>query len=115
MGNGRGGLQIDRRGDHAQATLRLAGELDISCSQRLQEAVARECARELSELTIDLSGLTFIDSSGLAAVVYASRLCERHGCRLTLVRGAASVQRVFEITGLTALLPFRAPPVAGEA
>jgi hypothetical protein len=39
----------------------------------------------------------------MAAVVYASRFCERHESELALV----PAQRVFELTGLNARLPFR--------
>ncbi len=59
----------------------LAGELDIADAARLQKTVARICEQEgAPALTIDLSRLIFIDSSGMAAIVYANRLCERVGC-----------------------------------
>lgn len=111
MSDRRGGLELDQRGDDARPTLLLAGELDIGSARRLQEAVTRLCDAGVRRLTLNLSRLTFIDSSGLAAIVYASRLCERHGCELALIPGAENVQRVFEIAGLSALLPFR----VGEA
>ena len=60
-----------------------------------------------TDLTLDLRGLTFIDSSGLAAIVYTSRLCERQGCQLSFIRGPQAVQDVFELTGLSELLRFR--------
>jgi anti-anti-sigma factor len=105
-----GGLDVDEQHGEESLTLTLAlsGELDISTADRLQDAVARLCVAEgVRELTLDLRGLTFVDSSGLAAVVYTSRLCERYGCELSLIRGPQSVQHVFELTGLTELLSFR--------
>jgi anti-anti-sigma factor len=107
--SGRRGLEIEERGEAGRPVLLLIGELDIAVAPRLQETVARLCEHErVSALTIDLSPLVFIDSSGLAAIVYASRYCERHECELSLVPGQEQVQRVFELTGLNALLPFRA-------
>jgi hypothetical protein len=35
-------------------------------------------------------------------------LCERHGCKLALIPGPEAAQRVFDITGLTSMLPFGA-------
>jgi anti-anti-sigma factor len=103
----RPGLEIEERGDSEHPVLMLAGELDIADAARLQATVARICEQEGARaLTIDLSRLIFIDSSGMAAIVYANRLCERVGCELSLIPAEQSVQRVFEMTGLNALLPF---------
>jgi anti-anti-sigma factor len=110
----RAGLELDDHFDDAgRVEMRLRGELDLATAPRLQQAVARLCATEgVHALTIDLSGLEFIDSIGLAAVAYASRLCERAVCALSLIRGPESVQHVFELTGLAKQLPFRG--AAGE-
>lgn len=104
----RGGLELelDGDGDRARPQLVLAGELDIASAKLLHDAVTRACDDGARELTIDLAGLEFVDSSGLAAIVYASWLCERAGCELALVPGSAEVQRVFEVTGLAEHLPF---------
>jgi len=100
-------LDVKKRAGETAITVELGGELDISTADRLQDTVARLCVAEgRSELVIDLSRLAFIDSSGLAAMVYASRLCERCDCRLSVIRGPQSVHEVFELTGLTELLPF---------
>jgi anti-anti-sigma factor len=107
--SGRRGLEIEQRGEDGELRLLLTGELDIAVAPRLQEAVARICEQDRARtLTIDLSRLVFIDSSGIAAIVYASRFCERHECKLSLVPAQPPVQRVFELTGLDALLPFSA-------
>ncbi len=108
MSEARVGLDVEQRRDRDTVTLTLGGELDIAGATRLQATVAQVCADGRTRaLTLDMRELAFIDSSGLAAIVYASRLCERHGCELALIAGAESVQRVFEITGLAAVLPFR--------
>jgi anti-anti-sigma factor len=105
--SGRRGLEIEQRGEDGELQLLLIGELDIAVAPRLQETIARVCEQDRARaLTIDLSRLAFIDSSGMAAIVYASRFCERHDCELSLVPAQQPVQRVFELTGLDALLPF---------
>lgn len=105
----RRGLKIEERsGAGGRTALLLVGELDIGSADRLQHAVSRLCSNELlRELTIDLRGLDFIDSTGLAAVVFSVRLCERHGRELVLIRGQDTVQQVFALTGLLEQLPFR--------
>jgi anti-sigma B factor antagonist len=101
------GLSIEERSKERSVALLLGGELDIASAPRLQKAIARLCEDGARALTLDLSGLLFIDSTGLAAIVYASRLCDRHDCELALIPGPEIVQQVFELTGLAELLPFR--------
>src|SRR5262249_19166843 len=104
----RRGLEIEEQAGGGEATLALAGELDIASASRLQKTVARLCSDgALRRLTIDLRGLEFIDSTGLAAIVFTSKLCERCGGELALIRGSDTVQQVFALTGLLEQLPFR--------
>lgn len=94
--------------DEADArTLRLRGELDVAGVPALERRVRATCEDDTGSLTIDLSGLTFVDSSGIAALVLADTLCERHQLEFSLVRGPAQVQRLFILTGLNDVLPFR--------
>jgi anti-sigma B factor antagonist len=110
------GLEIEELGGGGDFALVLVGELDAAMASRLQKAVARLCADgALRWLTIDLRGLDFIDSTGLAAIVFASRLCERCGGELALIRGPDTVQQVFALTGLLDQLPFRSVEQAEQA
>jgi anti-sigma B factor antagonist len=80
------------------------GELDIAAVQTVREEIAR---REPGErLTIDLRGLSFLDTSGIQLVVEAFRAARDDGFELTVLRGPERVQRVFEIAGLDSVLPF---------
>jgi anti-sigma B factor antagonist len=96
--------EIAQGGEH---TLVLSGELELGSANTLQAAVARRCAAGLESLTIDLRKLMFIDSTGLATIILASKICERDGHDFWLIPGPRAVQRLFEITGLIDVLPFR--------
>lgn len=81
------------------------GELDLSTSPQLQDVLGREFDAGHSVL-LDLSEVTFIDSTGLNVLVAALRSCEQNGCRLELgPHLPAQVSRVFKITGLDTVLP----------
>lgn len=82
------------------------GELDMATVSRFEHAAGEALAMSCARLLIDLRELTFIDSSGVRAVL---RLQARIGetPQLELLPGPAAVQRVFELAGLTAALPFR--------
>jgi anti-sigma B factor antagonist len=102
------GLEIDERVSERRCTLILGGELDIASAPVLHAAVSRICeyATAGAQITLDLSGLIFIDSTGLAEIILTSQLCDRDGFGLTVVPGPRAVQRLFELTGLMDALPF---------
>ena len=82
-----------------------AGELDLGTVEELGAAIAArppECHR----LVIDLSKLTFFDTSGMRLVVETLQDARRSGISLALVRGPEDVQRLFALAGMDGRLPF---------
>jgi anti-sigma B factor antagonist len=84
--------------------LSLYGELDIASAPELEKQVKRLQWDGASSIVLDLSGLDFIDSTGLHVLARAQRRSGDGG--LTLLRGPRTVHRVFELTGMDELLPF---------
>ena len=82
------------------------GELDLASAWRLERELRRVVASDAREIVLDLSGVEFIDSTGLQPVVHAQARTEHHTKRLMIVPGPDNVQRCFEISGLTSRLPF---------
>jgi anti-sigma B factor antagonist len=89
-------------------TLLLSGDIDVASAPTLGGALAHVPMDRDTRLVLDLSRVTFIDSTGIRAIVVAQELCAQRGCEFSLVPGRAHVQRVFEICGLLDHLPFRA-------
>jgi anti-sigma B factor antagonist len=84
----------------SQLTVRAAGELDLATTGQLRAALADARAKSVETVTLDLRQLTFIDSSGLAAVLEFHNGCGQRGIDLTVVRGPEQVDSVFRITGV---------------
>jgi anti-sigma B factor antagonist len=101
-----GSLAIELRREEGAVALLLSGELDGESGATLAPAVRRCCEDGAGPITIDLRGVTFIDSSGLWAITVALRWCERRGRSVRLLRGPDEVHWVFEVTGLSDVLPF---------
>ena len=80
--------------------LTLTGELDISTAPRLEEAMRRAEADGPELFVIDLSGLEFMDSTGLRLLVSADARAREGGRRLVLIRGNDMIQRVLRLTRL---------------
>jgi anti-anti-sigma factor len=95
-------------------TVAVSGELDIVSAAKLEAVLLQISADSASAMRLDLSGLTFMDSTGLRTVLLAKELCDSHGFELSLVPGPPKVQRLFEVTALLRVLPFEGDG-AGDA
>jgi anti-sigma B factor antagonist len=80
--------------------LALVGELDLSTVPKVQEELRRIEAASPGTVVVDLSKLTFLDSTGLRCIVTADERAREAGRRIVIVRGPDAVQRVFAITRL---------------
>jgi len=79
----------------------IGGELDMSNVEAIEVQIAGAVANAPGILIVDLSGLEFIDSSGIALLL---RAADRVG-RLELRNPSGIVQRVIQATGLSEVLP----------
>ena len=79
--------------------LHLEGELDLWSSGQLGIALDRVLS-SATAVVLDLRGVSFMDSSGLAAVLNCRRRCEQGGVPCTLTSSTPQVQRLFERTGV---------------
>ena len=78
----------------------LRGELDLAHAYTFDEELRTVEATRPSTVVIDLRELTFLDSCGLARLLAARRRARRLGHRLLLVRGPATVQRLFALAAV---------------
>ncbi len=84
----------------------LFGELDLATATRVQDELTRIEASEVDSIIVDLSGLTFIDSTGIRLLHSAAARSRADSDRLALLRGGAAVQRALQLTALEDRLPF---------
>jgi anti-sigma B factor antagonist len=81
-----------------------AGELDLVSSPALRQVLDTAIESEAELLVVDLRRLEFMDSTGLHALVQAQQRVYDSGRRFALVRGAAHVQRLLDLTGVAEFL-----------
>lgn len=92
-----------------ERTVRIAGELDIATQPLLANAIDGMDIEAADVITLDMRRLSFLDSSGLHAILVLQEHCERAATELRIIPGPRAVQRVFEVTGVLESLPFRQP------
>jgi anti-sigma B factor antagonist len=76
----------------------VAGELDLIAATALERELRRLEAQRPETIVLDLSGLTFLDSSGVELVLRAETRAGACGHALRVRRAPCEVHRVFEIT-----------------
>lgn len=87
-------------------TIALAGEWDLAEQKSTRNAI-RDALRQSPEcLVLDLSQVSFIDSSGIRVVLELHQRSTQRNVHLVIVPGPRAVRRPFEILGLTDRLPF---------
>jgi anti-anti-sigma factor len=92
------------------------GEVDLVSSDQLRR-VLHDAIETTPSVTVDLSGLTFIDSSGLSALVSAHKRAREAGGVLTLRHPTPMLRRLLDITRLETLLviePEEQAPAEGQ-
>jgi anti-anti-sigma factor len=101
-------FRVVTRRDADGATVALSGELDLAGVPALDDAL--RAARDAGgPLTIDLSDLAFIDSSGLGVLVRFNNAATTAGFEYAVLPGPAAVHRPFVLSGLDRMLPFASP------
>jgi anti-sigma B factor antagonist len=78
----------------------LQGELDVSTAPRFNEALSDSRIRNCHTVVVDLSELSFMDSTGLSAVLVGEMHARTRGQRFAVVRGPRHVQELFRLTGV---------------
>jgi anti-anti-sigma factor len=93
--------------DDDDVTAVITGEFDMPATFTTELALERALeAPGLRSFTLDLTGLTFIDSLGLGVVIRLAAELETRGTPMYILPGPPPVQRVFTMAGLAHALPF---------
>jgi anti-anti-sigma factor len=74
--------------------------LDLAGVDQFERLLTADLTPETATFVLDMRGLTFIDSSGLRAVIMADQRVRAEGGRFVVVRGSDQVNEVMEMTGV---------------
>jgi anti-anti-sigma factor len=101
-----GGLGIAVSALGGTRTIGAEGEWDLAGKPVASRTVGTILERRPERVVLDLSGLTFMDSSGVHAAIQLLERSRAENFRLAIVPGPPSVQRIFDICDLAKTLPF---------
>jgi anti-sigma B factor antagonist len=91
-------LEVTNPGPHV--IIRIAGEVDLASSARLATTLDQFVNDGASTVTLDLSRVTFFDSSGIRVLVRATHDLAETGHPLELATPSPAVRRVLEMAGV---------------
>ena len=83
----------------------ICGEVELHSAARVREELRRACEEKNARCIVDMSGVPFIDSTGVGVLVGALKLARQQGGSFAIANPQSRVRRVFEITGLMDALP----------
>ena len=82
------------------------GEVDIDTVGQIHEQLENATTAGAKHVVLDLRGVTFLNSAGLHLVLEADAASRAQHWEFGLIGGPPDVQRVFDLTGARARLPF---------
>jgi anti-sigma B factor antagonist len=91
--------------DRSVTTVLVAGELDLSVASALQETVEWALSCGAPALVLDLSELSFCDSSGLSVLAITGQLCRASGVDYAITGATGAVRKVLDLTGVDKVEP----------
>jgi anti-anti-sigma factor len=105
-------LDIAEEASDGAQVIRVDGELDIATAPNLEGALLRPRPRG-ERVILDLTGLRFMDSTGLRVLLRATTAAKEGRWELFLRNVPAIVRRLFDLSGVTEAVPPEAPPHLG--
>jgi anti-anti-sigma factor len=103
------GVEIEQRDDDDVVVARLSGELDISVAERTGKKIAEAVPSSARGLVVDMSGLEFMDSSGVSMLFSLARQVGSHRQQLRVVAPPGRpVSRVLQIVEFERAAPIDA-------
>jgi len=91
--------------DPPSATVVLDGEIDIATAPAIRRFLMAAISGGNVHLAVDMSGVAFIDASGIGVLVAAANRARQAGGGLTLLAPSPQVRRLLDVLHLDAILP----------
>jgi anti-sigma B factor antagonist len=101
-------LQLElscRTGANGYQIVSVAGELDIATAEQAYSYISEVIDGRPAPVTVDLSGVSFCDASGLGALARIARHARQAGHQLMLTSARPSLVKIMRITGLDRAFP----------
>ncbi len=93
-------IRVTSRDVGPHTVVEVEGEIDVSTADALRDEISAVLDRERADLVVDLTGVRFMDSTGLGVLVGTLKKVRLQGGTLQLVINSERLLKVFRITAL---------------
>ena len=100
-------IQVTREDIDGAVVLALEGSVDIYTSTELRGELKVALDAQTPKLVVDMAGVTFVDSSGLATLIEALQRIKRYDGSLALCNLSKNVRGVFELANLDSIFDIK--------
>jgi len=100
-------VRIEKDTSADETIIRVEGDVDLYSSPELRTAVLKALPKAVSGVGVDLGGVTYMDSSGVATLVEGLRSAKEHGKTFSLLAPSSSVMKVLELARLDSVFVVR--------
>jgi len=105
------GLEVELESGAERSLLRVNGEVDLNSSPVLRKALLKAIPKARNEMSIDLRNVPYMDSSGVATLVEALKMCDQEKLSLVLNEPSHSVLKVLQLSRLDQVFTIRTKEV----
>jgi anti-sigma B factor antagonist len=97
------GYSIEREPEDGTARLKLSGEMDLRAAGDLRDALLHALGEGDGSVSLDMGGLTFLDSTIISVLIMARKRASTAGGEVRLCAVPRRVERILTITGIESL------------
>lgn len=102
------GLEVTT--DRERVIVRVSGEVDLATADALETGIIYRLERRGARIVVDLRAVSFIDSSGIRALIAADQRARELQASVSFIIGDGQTRRVLELTGLIDCLQTESTP-----
>ena len=106
---------LEQYNESGVEVLRLAGDIDMHFAPGLRALLQAKAKSKCPALLLDMSGVEFIDSVGVAAILEYLRDSTDHGCRFCIGGLTPTLRTIFEVVGLGRVMPVYTDAASAKA
>ncbi len=102
-------MKIETDDQASETRITVEGDIDLYSSPELRKAVLKAVPKSTAGVVVNLSGVGYMDSSGVATLVEGLRCAKEHDKSFALEAPSAAVSKVLELARLDSVFEVRAP------
>ncbi|MFK2826301.1 anti-sigma factor antagonist [Bacillus sp. B190/17] len=97
-------IKIDVKETEQRTNIEISGEIDAYTAPKLRETIFPYTEKENAQIVVDLSGVSYMDSTGLGVFVGLFKGLNANDGNLQLIGLSERLRRLFDITGLADIM-----------